>query len=131
MLAAPDAWTAVTDSYLAALDQAARADATDPPRIYSSCGYGDNGFRQRERAANLAEWHELLLHRLAGSEAEDRLDRLASHQGLGGPDRTYLQAQLARQRGDIPAARKLIADCVGELPGQQEFVRFAAEIGAG
>jgi hypothetical protein len=79
---------------------------------------------------NLAEWHGLLLERLAGSEAEDRLDRLASHQGLGGPDRTYLQAQLARQRGDIPAARTLIADCVRELTGEQDFARFAAEISA-
>jgi hypothetical protein len=89
MLAAPDAWTAVADCYLAALDQAVRADATDPPRVYGSRGYGDNGFRQRERARNLAEWHGLLLERLAGSEAEDRLDRLAGHQGLGGPGRTY------------------------------------------
>jgi hypothetical protein len=130
MLAAPDAWTAVADCYLAALDQAARADATDPPRIFVSWGDGDNGFRQRERAGNLAEWHELLLERLVGSEAEDRLDRLASHHGLGGPDRTYLQAQLARQRGDVPAARALIADCVRELPGEQDFARFAAEISA-
>ena len=67
MLAAPDAWTTFADCYLAALDQAARADATAPPRIYyGSWGPGDNGYRQRERARNLAEWHGLLLERLAG-----------------------------------------------------------------
>jgi hypothetical protein len=79
MGAAPDAWTTFADCYPAALDQAARADVTAPPQIYGSWGYGDNGFRQRERARNLAGWHGLLLERLAGSEAEDRLGRLASH----------------------------------------------------
>lgn len=132
MLAAPDAWTTFADCYLAALDQVARADATASPGIYyGSWGPGDNGYRQRERARNLAEWHGLLLERLAGSEAEDRLGRLASHRALGGPDRTFLQARLARQRGDTAAARKLIAGCLRELPGDQDFARFAAKIGAG
>ena len=132
MLAAPDAWTTFADCYLAALDRVARADATAPPRIYyGSWGPGDNGYRPRERARNLAEWHGLLLERLAGSEAEDRLGRLASHRALGGPDRTFLQAHLARHRGDTAAARKLIAGCLRELPGDQDFARFAARIGAG
>ena len=132
MLAAPDAWTTFADCYLAALDQAARSDATAPPRIYyGSWGPGDNGYRRRERARNLAEWHGLLLERLAGSEAEDRLGRLASHEALGGPDRTFLQAHLARQRGDTAAARKHITDCLRELPGDQDFARFAAKVGAG
>jgi len=132
VLAAPDAWTTFADCYLAALDQAARSDAVAPPLIYyGSWGPGDNGYRQRERARNLAEWHGLLLGRLAGSEAEDRLGRLAGHRALGGPDRTFLQARLARQCGDTAAARKLIADCLRELPGDQNFARFAAKIGAG
>ncbi len=132
MLAAPDAWTAFAARYLAALDQAARAEATTPasPRIYGSWGYGDTGYRRRERASNLAEWHGLLLERLAGSEAEDHLDRLVSHPALGGPERTFLQARLARQRGDADAARKLIRDCLRELPGHQGFASFAAEVGA-
>jgi hypothetical protein len=130
MLAAPDAWTTFADCYLGALDQAARADATAPPRIYyGSWGPGDSGYRRGERARNLAEWHGLLLERLAGSEAEDRLGRLASHRALGGPDRMFLQARLARQRGDTAAARTHIADCLRELPGEQDFARFAAEIG--
>ena len=96
-----------------------------------SWGYGDAGYRRRERASNLAEWHGLLLDRLADSEAEDRLDRLVSHPALDGTERTFLQARLARQRGDSDAARKLISDCLGHLPGHQDFASFAAEVGAG
>jgi hypothetical protein len=48
-----------------------------------------------------------------------------------GPERTFLHARLARQCGDTAAARKLIADCLRELPGDQDFARFAAKIGAG
>jgi hypothetical protein len=131
MLAAPDAWITFAGCYLAALDQAARAEAAAPapPRIYGSWGYGDTGYRRGERATNLAEWHGLLLQRLAGSEAEDLLDRLVSHPALCGPERTFLHARLARQRGDTAAARKLIWDCLRELPGHQDFASFAAEIG--
>jgi hypothetical protein len=132
MLAAPDAWITFSAHYLAALDQVTRADAATAasPRIYGSWGYGDMGYSRRERTSNLAEWHGLLLERLAGSEAEDHLDRLISHPALGGPERTYLQARLARQRGDRDAARKLIQDCLRELPGHQDFASFATEIGA-
>jgi hypothetical protein len=117
--------------YLAALDQLTRTDAAmaASPRIYGSWEYGDMGYSRRERTSNLAEWHGLLLERLAGSEAEDHLDRLVSHPSLGGPERTYLQARLARQRGDSDAARKLIHDCLRELPGHQEFASFAIEVG--
>ena len=86
MLAASDAWITFAGRYLAALDEAARADATMPPRIYDSWGYGDTGYRRRERASNLAEWHGLLLERLAGSDAADHLDRLVSHPALGSRD---------------------------------------------
>jgi hypothetical protein len=131
MLAAPDGWITFSAHYLAALDQLTRADAAmaASPRIYGSWGYGDMGYSRRERTSNLAEWHGLLLERLAGSEAEDHLDRLVSHPSLGGPERTYLQARLARQRGDSDAARKLIHDCLRELPGHQEFASFATEVG--
>jgi hypothetical protein len=37
----------------------------------------------------LAEWHGLLLDRLDGAEAADRLDRPASHPALGGPELTF------------------------------------------
>ena len=132
MLSAPDTWIIFSARYLAALDEAARAEATAPtsPRIYGSWGYGDGGHRRRERTSNMAEWHGLLLDRLADSEAEDHLDRLASHPALGGPERTFLQARLARQRGDGDAARELISDCLRHLPGHQDFAGFATEVGA-
>ena len=130
MLAASDAWITFAGRYLAALDEAARADATMPPRIYDSWGYGDTGYRRRERASNLAEWHGLLLERLAGSDAADHLDRLVSHPALGSPERTFLHARLARQRGDTTADRKLISNCLRELPGHQGFASFAAEVRA-
>lgn len=41
-----------------------------------------------------------------------------------------MRARIARLAGDLAAARKLIADCLKELPGSQEFHDFAAEIGA-
>jgi hypothetical protein len=132
MLAAPDAWTTFAACYLDALDQVARTEAStaEAPRFVGSLGYGDNGFARRERTGDLAEWHEMLLERLAGSDAEDQLDRLVSHPALGGPERTFLQAQLAHDRGDTAAARKLIQECVRELPGHPEFAQFAAEMGA-
>jgi hypothetical protein len=71
-----------------------------------------------------------LLDRLAGSEAEDRLDQLAGHPALAGPELTFLRAWLARQRGDLDGARSLVQDCLQELPGHQGFASFAAEIGA-
>jgi hypothetical protein len=71
MLPAPDAWVGFTDRYLTALDQAARDDSVRRNRVWQSTG------RDRERRTEaLAEWHRLLLDRLIGSEAEDRLDRL-------------------------------------------------------
>jgi hypothetical protein len=77
-----------------------------------------------------AEWHSLLLERLAGSEAEDRLDRLAGHPALGGPELTFVQARLAQLRGDTDAARTLTEACLGRLPGHDGFADFAMQIGA-
>jgi hypothetical protein len=89
MLSVPDTWNTFCARYLAALDEAARAEAT-APRIYGSWGYGDAGYRRREQASNLAEWHGLLLDRLADSEAEDHLDRLVGHPALDGAARIRL-----------------------------------------
>ena len=131
MLRVPDMWTVFADRYLDALDKAARAEAITPRsgRIYGSWGYGDAGYTRRQRTSYLAEWHGLLLDRLAGSEAEDCLDRIVSHPALGGPERTFLQARLARLRGDLDGARRLIQGCLQELPGHRGFAGFAAEIG--
>lgn len=129
MLRVPDLWAIFADRYLDALDQVARAEAAKP-RSRRPWEFPDAGYVRRSRTGDLAEWHGLLLERLAGSEAEDRLDRLASHPALAGPELTFLQARLARQRGDLDGARKLVQDCLRELPGHQGFASFAAEIGA-
>ena len=129
MLQAPDHWTTFADRYLDALDTLARSPA-EPAIMLSSWGYGDRDYARHWRTEALAEWHDLLLDRLTESEAEDRLDLLVSHRALGGPELTFLKARLARLRGDRDAARRLVSDCLEELPGHPGFADFAAEVGA-
>ena len=125
MLPAPDKWAGFADRYLDALDHLARAAPATPNRAWRPTD------RDRDRrTAALAEWHRLLLDRLIGSEAEDRLDRLARHPALGGPELEFLKAQLAHQRGDIGNARSLVQAALQHLPGHQGFLDFATEIGA-
>jgi hypothetical protein len=126
-LRVPGTWTVFADRYLDALSEVARTDAQAQAR--RSWDHHESNIR-RQRASDLAEWHELLLDRLAGSEAEDRLDRLVRHPALGGPELTFLRAQLARQRGNLDGARQLAQDCLQDLPGHWGFAGFAAEIGA-
>ncbi len=125
MLLVTDMWIGFADRYLAALDQVARDDAVRPKR-----GWRPPGWERKERTANLAEWHLLLLDRLKFSETEDRLDRLMGHPALGGPGLTFLQARLAHQRGDASTARDLVHESLRELPGHRGFLDFATEIGA-
>jgi hypothetical protein len=131
MLQAPDAWTAFADAYLTALDGIARTDASKPPSR-DFCSYSSSGsdHARTERARHLAEWHAMLLGRLAGSEAEDRLDRLAAHPALGGPEHTFFQARLAQLHGDIESARTLARTCLERLPGHDGFADFASMVGA-
>jgi hypothetical protein len=124
-LPALDAWVGFADRYLDALDQVARNDSARPKRAWQPTGY-----ERDRRTADLAEWHGLLLERLIGSEAEDRLDRLARHPALGGPELEFLKAQLAHQRGDVSNAHGLVQAALQRLPGHQDFLDFAIEIGA-
>jgi hypothetical protein len=125
MLRIPDTWTGFADRYLDALDRAARSDATGPSRAWRSTEYD----RDRRTSA-LAEWHLMLIDRLSGSAAEDRLDRLARHSALGGPELRFLQAQLAHQRDDLAGARSLVHESLQKLPGHAGFLDFATQIGA-
>jgi hypothetical protein len=125
MLRAPDAWAGFADRYLDALDRLARAAPARPDRFWDSTGY-----ERDRRTVDLTQWHGLLLERLIGSETEDRLDRLAHHPALGGPELEFLQAQLAYQRGDVSSARGLVQAALQRLPGHQDFLDFASEIGA-
>jgi hypothetical protein len=72
----------------------------------------------------------LLLEHLAGSQAENRLDRLVSHPALGGPELSFLRARLAQLRGDTTTARKLAQECLQKLPGHDGFAGFAVQVGA-
>ena len=113
-LEAPDMWVTFADHYLDALDHAG--------------GMGD--FERGQRTGDLAEWHGLLLDRLPDYDADDRLDKLAQHPALGGPELTFFQAQLARQRGELDRARQLVRECLTRLPGHRAFQQVAIEIDA-
>jgi hypothetical protein len=113
-LEAPDMWVTFADHYLDALDHAD----------------GVRDFQRDQRTGDLAEWHGLLLDRLPDYDADDRLDELSQHPALGGPELTFFQAQLARQRGDLDRASQLVHECLDRLPGHRAFQQFAVEIDA-
>lgn len=119
MLPAADAWGRFTDQYLRALDRAAEGGRGGRAR----------GVTSKDRAEALSEWHALLLARLVDGDYEDRLDILVEHRALAGPERTFLQANLAERRGDRDGARRLVRTCLTALPGHRKFLAFAREIG--
>jgi len=125
MLRIPDAWTSFADRYLDALDQVARDDLARPDRGWRSADWD-----REQRTTALAEWHLLLLRRLADAAAEDRLDRLTRHPALGGPELAFLQARLAHQRGDVSSARSLVHEGLQRVPGHAGLLDFATEIDA-
>ena len=127
-LTLPDTWVTMADSYLRALDAAAQASSARGER--EDAHRHDTRYVREQRARNLAEWHEALLERLAGSDAEDRLERLVRHPALEGPEMTFLQARLAQKRGDLPRARSLATQCLESLPGHQGFLAFVEAIAA-
>jgi hypothetical protein len=120
LLVVPDLWTEVARDYLDALDRVAQG-GPDQRR----------GRRSRtQRAEDLSEWNALLVGRLAGSDHEELLDRLVAHPALAGPELTFLQARLARERGELETAGALVKRCLTSLPGHPEFRTFADEISA-
>jgi hypothetical protein len=125
LLPVPDAWTTFTDAYLAALDRLAPLGRVTPTRPRQTRDYD----RER-RSEALAEWHSQVLEHLVDGEAADRLDRLATHSALAGPELTFLQAQLAHRRGQLDRARDLTHESLTHLPGHCGFLEFAAEIAA-
>ncbi len=125
LLTLPDHWVVFTDRYIEALDEVvARRSATASSRRRPMDTTRDR------LTSDLAEWHAMLVDRLFGSDSEDRLDRLATHPALGGPDLVYLQAQLARRRGDLVAARRLVTSALDRVPGRRDYLAFAKEIAA-
>lgn len=127
MLRIRDAWVTFTDRYLEALDLFALAV---PPRPRGPWEFDGRTQEREDRTANLVEWHGLLLDRFADDDDGDRLDRLTTHAALGGPELTFLQAQLAHRRGESDRAKQLVPVSLERLPGHQGFLDFAIETGA-
>lgn len=118
LLVVPDLWTEVAGHYLDALDRVAEGGRDQR-----------HGRRSRQqRAEDLSEWNALLVERLAGSDHEELLDRLVAHPALAGPELTFLQARLARARGELGTAGTLVKRCLTSLPGHPEYRMFAEEI---
>jgi len=128
LLTTPDMWRTFTGAYLEALDAAGRADPKRPRTAYGS--FNETGYRRKERADDLAAWHEMLLDRFAGTPEDGLLDRLVASPALAGPELTFLQARIAARRGDTSQAAALATKCLKELPGHQEYLDFAVDVGA-
>lgn len=122
MLEAPDHWTAFAARYLEALDRVAASGAATTRRPAPRS--------PKDRARHLAEWHDMLLERLVGSEDEGLLDRLVVHRALAGPELAFLQAGLAERRGDADEAGRLVHECLKALPGHRDFLAAAMRLGA-
>ena len=116
----PDLWVEFADHYLHALDGVAEGGGARAGR----------GRGRQQRAEDLSEWHLLLVQNLVDSDHEDRLDRLAGHPALAGPEHKYLQARIADERGERERARRLIHEGLTSLPGHRGVHEFAREIGA-
>jgi hypothetical protein len=127
LLPDPDAWVACADEYLQALDGLAQTQSARAQRVY---GYDSSAYERKARAGNLAEWHGMLLERLADYDAADRLARLAAHPAFAGAESLIFQARLAWRDGEADRARALVGEALTELPGHGELRTFAAEIGA-
>ncbi|MGH3192641.1 MAG: hypothetical protein ACRDPY_28975 [Streptosporangiaceae bacterium] len=128
LLTTPDMWRTFAESYLDALDAAGRADPRRPRAVYGS--FDETRFRRRERAKDLAAWHEMLLDRFAGAPEDELLDRLAVSPALAGPELTFLRARIAERRGDVTQAAALVTECLQELPGHPGYLDLAVEVSA-
>ena len=64
------------------------------------------------------------------SPEDDLLDRLVASPALAGPELIFLRARIAQRRGDVSQAARLVTRCLEEMPGHQEYLDFALEVGA-
>jgi len=128
LLTTPDMWRTFAESYLGALDAAGQADPRRPRAVYGS--FDETRYRRHERTKDLATWHEMLLDRFAGTPEDELLDRLAASPALAGAELTFLRARMAERRGDVAQAATLVTECLKELPGNQEYLDFAVDVGA-
>jgi hypothetical protein len=92
--------------------------------------FDETSYRRKERADDLAAWHEMLLDRFAGTPEDELLDRLVASPALAGPELNFLRARIAERRGDVSQAATLVTRCLKELPGRQAYLDFAVKIDA-
>jgi hypothetical protein len=128
LLTTPDMWRTFAESYLTALEVAGHADPKRPRIMYGT--FDETSYRRKERADDLAAWHEMLLDRFAGTPEDELLDRLVASPALAGPELIFLRARIAQRRGDVYEAAALVSKCLKEMPGRQEYMDFAVEVGA-
>ena len=128
LLTTPDMWRTFAESYLEALEAAGRADPKRPRTVYGT--FDETSYWRKERADDLAAWHEMLLDRFAGTPEDELLDRLVASPALAGPELIFLRARIAERRGDVSQAATLVAKCLKEMPGRQAYLDFAVEVGA-
>jgi hypothetical protein len=121
-------WRTFAESYLEALEAAGRADLKRPRTVYGT--FDETSYRRKERADDLAAWHEMLLDRFAGTPEDELLDRLVASPAFAGPELIFLRARMAERRGDVSQAATLVGRCLKELPGHQAYLDFAVEVGA-
>jgi hypothetical protein len=138
-LTVPDTWVTFTEQYLQVLDGLVLPRSPDAPTRGRGTSYRsyqaetqrrELDRRLARRAETMIGWHVRLLDRFVGTDDEALLDRLADHAALGGPEQLYFRARLARARGDLPAACRLVRQALEELPGHSGFHAFAREIDA-
>lgn len=110
-LLVPDLWVTAAERYADALDTVSGGSR-----------------RGRYLAHDLAEWNAVLVARLTGPEHEALVDRLSTHPAFAGPELAFLQAQVARERGDLEAARTLVRKSLRSLPGHPDFLALADEL---
>lgn len=123
MLTVPDHWATFARHYLDTLDQLTTAG---PYRGVRQSG----DYVRSERASVLSAWHGILLHRRAGSESDEVLDRIAEHPQLGGPELDFFRARLAYLRGSTEEAHTFVSAALQRLPGHDAMLTFAHDIGA-
>ncbi len=128
LLTTPDMWRTFAESYLEALEVAGRVDPKRPRTVYGT--FDETSYRRKERADDLATWHEMLLDRFAGTPEDELLDRLVASFALAGPELNFLRARIAERRGDVSQAATLVAKCLKEMPGRQVYLDFAVKVGA-
>jgi hypothetical protein len=116
---------AFAESYLEALDAAGRADLARPRNVWGT--FDETLHLRRQRAGDLAVWHEMLLEWFAGTPK--------TACWTGSPRARRWPGQTCRSCGrrsrgagaDIPRAVVLVTDCLKELPGHQGYQDFAVE----